>query len=85
MKNWILLCVSLFFINLSVAADKWDEKITDKAQFAEIVPQEAIAYFRIPTFWSVFSAPKGNGLNEALSHDEVQKELKTYSHTWVVS
>jgi len=75
MKNWIVLCVTLFVANLSVATQNQGEKIIDKAQFADVVPQEAIAYFRIPTIWGLLSAPKGNGLNSAFKNDEVQKEL----------
>ncbi len=62
----------------AAAQDKID-KVSKKADLRSKLPSNAIAYMRIPNFWSFFSTPKGNVLDKALrdsKHVETINKLK---------
>ncbi|MCP4697842.1 MAG: hypothetical protein GY862_13470 [Gammaproteobacteria bacterium] len=48
----------------------------DPPALREKVPLDALAYFRIPHFWGLFSAPKDNSLKPALGHEQHLASIK---------
>jgi len=72
-KTCLLIALSLF------PALSYGEPISYPASLNKVVPNDAMAYVRLPNIWGLLSAPKGNAINDALAnpaHEAAVNQLK---------